>query len=121
MNFYTCLKKQELDILEIGLKYQDLHPMPPGVISSTKRRSKIIRPTVFRKVLGGPIGLMQVMLNWNLLKHRPFDALAPFSSDKIQAKIFDLGYGGARRALHNLSQKSARFLSAAITRTLRVG
>ena len=30
------------------------------------------------------------------------DNLAPFSSDKIQAKILDLGYGGAQRALHNL-------------------
>ena len=45
------------------------------------------------------------------------DDLAPFSSDKIRAKILDLGYGGARRALHNLSPKSARILSAAITRT----
>ena len=34
------------------------------------------------------------------------DDLAPFSSDKIRAKILDLGYGGARRALHNLSPKS---------------
>ena len=47
----------------------------------------------------------------------PFDKLPPFSSDKILAKILDLGYGGARRALHNLSPKSARILSAAITRT----
>ena len=39
----------------------------------------------------------------------------PSSSDKIRAKILDLGYGGARRALHNLSPKSARILSAAIT------
>ena len=45
------------------------------------------------------------------------DNLAPLSSDKIRAKILDLGYGGARRALHNLSPKSARILSAAITRT----
>ena len=45
------------------------------------------------------------------------DNLAPFSSDKIRARILDLGYGGARRALHNLSPKSARILSAAITRT----
>ena len=44
------------------------------------------------------------------------DNLAPFSSNKIRAKILDLGYGGARRALHNLSPKSARILSAAITR-----
>ena len=44
------------------------------------------------------------------------DNLAPFSSDKIRAKILDLGYGGARRALLNLSPKSARILSAAITR-----
>ena len=43
------------------------------------------------------------------------DKSAPFSSDKIRAKIFDLGYGGARRALYNLSPKSARILSAAIT------
>ena len=43
------------------------------------------------------------------------DNLTPFSSDKIRAKILDLGYGGARRALHNLSPKSARILSAAIT------
>ena len=34
------------------------------------------------------------------------DDSAPFSSDKIRAKILDLGYGGARRALHNLSPKS---------------
>ena len=46
------------------------------------------------------------------------DNLTPFSSDKIRAKILDLGYGGARRALHNLSPKSARILSAAITRTI---
>ena len=46
------------------------------------------------------------------------DDLAPFSSDKIRAKILDLGYGGARRALHNLCLKSARILSAAITRTI---
>ena len=45
------------------------------------------------------------------------DNLTPFSSDKIRAKILDLGYGGARRPLHNLSPKSARILSAAITRT----
>ena len=45
------------------------------------------------------------------------DDLAPFSSDKIRAKILDLGYGGARRALHNLSSKSVRILSAAITHT----
>ena len=37
------------------------------------------------------------------------------SSDKIRANILDLGYGGARRALYNLSAKSARILSAAIT------
>ena len=43
------------------------------------------------------------------------DDSAPFSSDKIRAKILDLGYGGARRALHNLCPKSARILSAAIT------
>ena len=46
------------------------------------------------------------------------DNSAPFSSDKIRAKILDLGYGGARRALHNLCPKSARILSAAITRTI---
>ena len=46
------------------------------------------------------------------------DNPAPFSSDKIRAKILDLGYGGARRALHNLCPKSARILSAAITRTI---
>ena len=46
-----------------------------------------------------------------------FDELAPFSSDKIRAKILELGYGGAGRALHNLSPKSARILSAAITCT----
>ena len=40
----------------------------------------------------------------------------PFSSDKIRTKILDLGYGGARRALYNLCPKSARILSAAITR-----
>ena len=43
------------------------------------------------------------------------DTYHPFSSDKIRAKILDLGYGGARRALYNLSPKSARILSAAIT------
>ena len=42
-----------------------------------------------------------------LLKHHSIDELDPLSSDKIRAKILDLGYGGARRALHNLSQKSA--------------
>ena len=46
------------------------------------------------------------------------DEFAPFNSDKIRAKILELGYGGARRALHNLSPKSARILSAAITRTI---
>ena len=46
------------------------------------------------------------------------DDMAPFSSDKIRAKILDLCYGGARRALHYLSPKSARILSAAITRTI---
>ena len=56
--------------------------------------------------------------NRNLLKHHSFDKLAPFSSDKIQAKILDLGYGSARWALHNLSPKSMRILSAAITRTI---
>ena len=62
------------------------------------------------------------LINWNLLKRHPFDELAPFSSDKIRAKILDLGYGGAGRALHNLSPKSARILSAAITRTtVRIG
>ena len=30
------------------------------------------------------------------------DNLAPFSSDKIRAKILDLGYGGARSALASL-------------------
>ena len=43
------------------------------------------------------------------------DESAPFSSDKIRAKILDLGYGGACRAIYNLSQKSVRILSAAIT------
>ena len=43
------------------------------------------------------------------------DDSAPLSSDKIRAKILDLGYRGARRALYNLSPKSARILSAAIT------
>ena len=47
--------------------------------------------------------------------HGGSDDSAPFSSDKIRAKILDLGYGGARRALYNLSPKSARILSAAIT------
>ena len=46
------------------------------------------------------------------------DELAPLSSDKIRAKILDLGYGCARRALHNLCPKSARILSAAVTRTI---
>ena len=49
----------------------------------------------------------------NIMVH--YDDWAPFSSDKIRAKILDLGYGGARRALYNLSPKSARILSAAIT------
>ena len=40
------------------------------------------------------------------------------AADKARAKILDLGYGGARKALHNLSKKSARILSAAITRTI---
>ena len=48
------------------------------------------------------------------------DNLAPFSSDKIRAKILDLGYEGARRALHNLSPKSARIFSAAITHTVLI-
>ena len=39
----------------------------------------------------------------------------PFSSDKIRAKVLDLGYGGERRALHNLCSTSVRILSAAIT------
>ena len=43
------------------------------------------------------------------------DKSAPFSSDKIRAKILDLVYGVALRALHNLCPKSARILSAAIT------
>ena len=46
------------------------------------------------------------------------DMFQPLRSDKIRAKILDLGYGGARRALHNLCPKSARILSAAITRTI---
>ena len=46
------------------------------------------------------------------------DNLAPFSSDKIRAKILDLGYRSARRALQNVSPKSAGILSAAITRTI---
>ena len=41
---------------------------------------------------------------------RADDTFHPFSSDKIRAKILDLGYGGARRALYNLSPKSARIL-----------
>ena len=57
---------------------------------------------------GGAGLVMKVLLD---------DNLTPFSSDKIRAKILDLGYGGARRALHNLCPKSARILSAAITRT----
>ena len=39
-------------------------------------------------------------------------------SDKIRARILDLGSGAARRALQNLRPKSARILSAAITRTI---
>ena len=46
------------------------------------------------------------------------DTFHTLSSDKIWAKILDLGYGGARRALYNLCPKSARILSAAITRTI---
>ena len=43
------------------------------------------------------------------------DNSAPLSSDKIRAKILDFGNGGAGRALYNLSSKSARISSAAIT------
>ena len=39
---------------------------------------------------------------------------ALISSDKIRAKILDLCYGGAHRALYNVSPKSSRILSAAI-------
>ena len=81
MNFDNSKEKQELDLLEIGLKYQGLQSMPPRLISSTKERSK-------------RIGLMQVMLNLN-----PFHELAPFSSNKNQVKILDLGFGGARSDL----------------------
>ena len=38
---------------------------------------------------GGGVLVMKVL--WD-------DNLTPFSSDKIRAKILDLGYGGARRA-----------------------
>ena len=41
----------------------------------------------------------------------------PPSAAIKSSQILDLGYGGARRALLNLSPKSARILSAAITRT----
>ena len=41
--------------------------------------------------------------------------MVKISSNKIQAKILDLGYGGARRALYTLSPKFARILSAANT------
>ena len=43
------------------------------------------------------------------------DNMHPSSSDKIRAKILDLGYGGAGRALCNLGTKSARILSVAIS------
>ena len=43
------------------------------------------------------------------------DNLAPFSSDKIRAKILELGYGGPCGHLHKLIPKSARILSAAST------
>ena len=43
------------------------------------------------------------------------DNMHPVSSDKIWAEILDLGYGGVRRALHYLCEKSARILSVAIT------
>ena len=43
------------------------------------------------------------------------DNFAPVSSDKIRAKFLDLVYGGARRALYNLSPKSVKILSATIT------
>ena len=38
------------------------------------------------------------------------DDLAPFSSDKIRAKILDLGYGGARRFMvyDKLREKQTR-------------
>ena len=57
------------------------------------------------------IGILAKRVIWTLGKISPegkvsFDKLVPFSSDKIRAKILDLGYGGARRALHNLSPKS---------------
>ena len=49
------------------------------------------------------IGILAKCVIWTLGKISPegtvsFDELAPFSSDKIQAKILDLGYGGACRA-----------------------
>ena len=47
MNFCNSHQKQELDLLEIGLKYQCLQPMLPNVVSSTTERSIRIRPTVF--------------------------------------------------------------------------
>ena len=62
---------------------------------------------------------MNFTIQWyNIMERQSgIDELTPFSSDKIRAKILDLGYGGARRAFYNLSPKSARILSAAITRT----
>ena len=42
----------------------------------------------------------------------------PVHSDKIRARILDLGSGAARRALQNLCPKSARILSATFTRTI---
>ena len=44
------------------------------------------------------------------------DNMHPVSSNKVRAKILDLGYGSAHRAaLCNLSPKSVRILSAAFT------
>ena len=51
--------------------------------------------------------LNRALLNWNLLQHHSFDELAPFSSDKIQAKILDLGYGGAHFIRGNHSHNIA--------------
>ena len=51
--------------------------------------------------------------------HCHTDHLSNFAAGPLdEYHLVDLGYGGARRALHNLSQKSARILSAAITRTI---
>ena len=58
-----------------------------------------------------PVKLIQ-QITWHSF------SVHPVRSDKIRARILDLGSGAARRALQNLCPKSARILSAAITRMI---